>query len=50
MPKAIHRPRGLPDPSFTVPKQALDFSTLTNIEASLDGTHTVEEYQCLISW
>jgi hypothetical protein len=34
LPEAIHRPRGLPDPSFTVPKQAPDFGTLTNIEAS----------------
>ena len=40
LPEAIHRPRGLPGPSFAVPKQAPDFGALTNIEASLDRTHT----------
>src|SRR5918994_5238325 len=40
LPQAIHRPRDLPDPRIPVLTKSLDFGALTNIEASLDRTHT----------
>jgi hypothetical protein len=47
----MHRPRDLPDPRFPILTKSLDLGALTNIEASLDKTHTFRQTkQMCIFW